>query len=241
MASIQFRGVSNVVAGFADMNCDYWAIFEGRYLRFKGEGEASLKKTLNTLKSSYSEATYTVVGYMEMEKKTKLSLSTPCDGSFNFKLYSDDEDEDRNPRRMEFEGRRTTMIDRIAGIEQRLDLMLQEREEDEEPEPEPKNKLGIIGELMESPLGPVINKVLLQWFAPGTAPAAVAAAIGNIPATKTVASPGSTAINDDTAGVVARLIAHDPKMPERLKMLLELADTDKPMFDMVMAQFDKLK
>src|ERR1700733_8061095 len=109
MASIQFRGVGDSLSGFDDMSCEYWAIFEGKYLRFKGEGSDSLKKTLTTLKKSYSEATYTLCGYTDLEKKSKITLNTPCDGSFNFKLYSDDDTSERNPRRIEFDERRIAM------------------------------------------------------------------------------------------------------------------------------------
>lgn len=88
MASIQFIGLEETIKAFNYRNAEVWAIFDGKRLIHKGEGENELREFLTMISNSGTTATYILKVYDDFSDPKNVKSNTPDDGSFNFKLFS---------------------------------------------------------------------------------------------------------------------------------------------------------
>lgn len=248
MSSVQFKGVKQVCDAFDTMDCgEVWAIFEGRYLRFKGAGKQKLEQVLKKLKGTAYNSTYTLKVYEELKdtEVRKIKSNTEPDGSFNFLLYSDIEgSEDYSP----YDQKRNDLRSEITMLREELKAFKEEQnrldmEEQEEPE---QSRLGIIGEIMESPLGPIVGDIIRNWAAPAMAGRQTMGAVGNIPPGQ-AQQPGTTATIGDAAGdindplaLITEFKKFDPSIIKHLNILLRLAREDYKSFAFLIKQIDSM-
>jgi hypothetical protein len=151
--AVQFRGISDAVNAFENYGAPAWALFVGTQFlqKYNGgdmeEGKELLKKFLESFdQRSANTTTYTLMVYDDLPKNAAIKSNTPYSGSFNFRLQ-DDLEEYR-------QGRTANGLDaRIAGIENKLDAVLNPPEEQEEPEElTGKDKFfDVLGKIIEHP------------------------------------------------------------------------------------------
>jgi hypothetical protein len=164
-ASIQFRGSKAVIKAFENyQDAQAWAIFQAKNLLFKGSGSDELESVLKMLEPYGSEAIYQLKVYEEIDEPKRIKEKTECDGSFAFKLGSE-----------ELFGGGSAYV---RGLEERIKKM--EGEKDEEEEKTIGGKIGnaLLG-LLEQPTELVqLIGAIKQMFAP--APPQAVAAIGRV-------------------------------------------------------------
>lgn len=149
MPSVQFFGISQVVAAAENMDCPAWAIYNGRMLFMKFEGGtmeesiAFLDGALTMLANSGTTAIYTIK-FFETEEGAKIKInekSVCTGGSFNFKLVDPEQ-----RAVVQYGGNvgyaankvANDNFDKIANIlekqQQQINALLENQEEEEEPE-----------------------------------------------------------------------------------------------------------
>lgn len=237
MASVQFRGLADAVEAFENTGCAAWSLWQGRQFITKGIGEDELNAFLTLLaKNELSSAVYTIAYYEGVEDKTKINNKTPIDGSFNFYL---------SDNAVEIKGmydKRVTLGNdvqsRIAGLENKLDKVLQQFEDDGDGIDEPENKLGIIGEILGHPqLGPLCQQILMKLATSAISPGQPAE-----PAKLAkVAGFGNAADNDTVLeNALSRLLKIDSKLPQRLQKLAVLAEQDLNTYNYITGMLDQM-
>lgn len=92
MASIQFRGLNEVLKAYENRDAQGWSLWDGKSFMFRGIGINELTTTLESLDRNGSTAIYTCKVYEEIDNVKKIKQNTECDGSFNFRLYDREED-----------------------------------------------------------------------------------------------------------------------------------------------------
>lgn len=136
-ASIQFIGAENVKTAFANVGEKNWALFNGKTLleKYEGENPEESQQLFNlyvdSLESNGSTSLYRLQTYEDLPAGGKIKPSTEPDRSFQFKLY--DVPGYGNP------GNRINGADPLAKIMAKLDAMetkiaMLETEEDKEEE-----------------------------------------------------------------------------------------------------------
>lgn len=83
MAGIQLIGKADVLSAFDELDCEVWALFQGKQLLICGEGLGSLEAWLDRFYPAGSTAQYTLRAY---ETPLPVNASTPYYAAFNFKL-----------------------------------------------------------------------------------------------------------------------------------------------------------
>src|SRR5574343_316699 len=89
MASIQFNNLESVLNAYTNRGVDAWAIFQGSQFMFKGIGLSDLEQILNSLSNGGTNAVYKLKVFEEITDEKNIKNNTPDDGSFNFRLNSD--------------------------------------------------------------------------------------------------------------------------------------------------------
>lgn len=226
--SIQFKGEKAILEAYDNNDVAAWAIFEGKRMMVKHTERDFLEAYLKNLQECGTNATYTLKVYEDITDRKQIKETTPCDGSFNFKVFTFDEYEqvrEQHPGVQRYNG---VMAQEIREIKEQLQQVLSERTNEE-----PSSRLGIIGEIMESPLGPYVGQIIQNWLAP--AGRTLSAAVGNLP-------PSSTAGNGatDLQGIINGLRQHDPRINEHLAKLLKIATDDLPSFQFLIKTLDQM-
>jgi hypothetical protein len=174
MASVQFRGISNVLKAYNYKEVEVWAIFEGKRLQHKGNGETELTEYLNLLALGGSNATLILKIYEEITDPREVKSNTADDGSFSFKMMDIDEDPD-----YQFRSTRSQSMGRLGDVLLKMDERLQLLESGiDEPEGIGKAlETAMIGAI-EDPqkLGAMID-IIKGLFSTGPKPVA---ALGNV-------------------------------------------------------------
>jgi hypothetical protein len=235
--SVQFYGAKNVIKAFEYKEMPNWALFQDKALLHVCEGEGleesgrSLEEFLSMIAAGNS-AIYTLKVYKE--DISDITEKTAANGSFNFRLVSD---EDRIAAKEYYDANRSRLIQRIEALEA--------EKEDEEP----KDFLGKIGAMItDDPeklgqLATALPQVLQaaqflisSIFQPRQqhpAPAPVEMQRG----------PGSiSGINDDPGlnQAIALLQRNDPQISQHLQKLARLSEVNPGQFKMLIGMLDAM-
>lgn len=156
MASIQFRGLGQVLTAFENRGVEAWSLWDGKAFMFKGVGQNDLTTILESLDKGGTTAIYTLKVYEDITDAKKIKSSTECDGSFNFRLY-EREGEFMSPHNRSFESTRA-LEERMNQFEERILNILENNAADNEEE-KPADLMGTITGLLQDPdkLGKIIN------------------------------------------------------------------------------------
>ncbi len=175
MASVQFRGIGNVLKAYNYKEVEVWAIFEGKRLQHKGIGETELTEYLNLLSLGGSNATLILKIYEDITDPREVKSNTADDGSFSFKTMDIDEDPE-----YQYRSGRSQSMGRLGDVLLKIDERLTAIEAGPD-EPEGIGKAietAVIGAI-EDPhkLGAIID-IIKGIFSGG--PAKPIAALGNV-------------------------------------------------------------
>lgn len=242
--SVQFYGADQVLEAAQNRGCSRWGMFQQSQFLFKNEGDdldeslAFLEKILENL--TESEAIYTLKFY---EDDIRIKEKTPCDGSFNFRLFTPQQREERAQHMMSGTG---LMSQQMREMRQELEALKLEKEE----QPEETTLHDIIIGALKDP-----NK--LQSYITALSPFLSMLGIGNIPpqnentmgqlsriGTTGQTSPGYTPGHghhgndtsltqsdvDRIAKAVETLVAIDTEFVEHIEKLAAIATKDKQKF-----------
>ena len=162
-SSAQFIGRSSALKAFQNMNCANWSVLQGKQFLFKYEGTdineatSQLSELLDMIaNSSGSEAIYTLRVYEydapakgAKAAKRKIYESTPYDGSYNFKLF--DQENEVSGRRGNY-NELSEMKREFAEMKLLLkELIKKENELDAAAKQEEKGISGMFNGLMDMP------------------------------------------------------------------------------------------
>ena len=228
LPSVQFYGANNVIEAATNRDCPNWAIFQGKQFLFKyeggdmAEGIELLEKILNSMRQS--TAIYTICFYEEAEK---IKANTPYDGSFNFRLVTEQEREERHNQ---YSGTRNLILEKLESIEQRLQTV--EADEDEDDSNEMGGIGGMLMGLIQEPekLATLISigKNLLG--------------MGNTQQQAArVAGIDVTSLEGERIhNAVEILKKNDPKIAEHLTKLANMSEKDPATFNYLLKMLDNL-
>jgi hypothetical protein len=146
--SVQFRGISNVVKAYVNMDVPRWGLFQGNQFLMKydgnevSEGKQLLEDYLEALDLRSADGnTYTLCIYDN--PAGKINSATKYDGSFNFRLVDNFDDHAQSRMSGVYE-------QRIKGLEDKITELTTEPED--EPEPSAMQNLwGAVGKILEHP------------------------------------------------------------------------------------------
>lgn len=231
MASVQFYGVDAVMQAAQNRNCPAWAMFQGRQFLFKSpegsadtESLAMLEEILNSITSS--EATYTLKFYEDLQGK-KIKENTPCDGSFNFKLKTEPQIDER--REVYRQSNQIAAV--LARLEERQTALEEKLNEEDEEDPEPQTLGGILAGLANDPAKIIqiieIGKSLFGTNKPVNSVGELARVAGAPDIQET-----------ELKNTIVRLRAVDPEINTHLEKLAKIAETQPALFKMLLQQLD---
>lgn len=138
-ASIQFIGSNNVKQAFANVGVVNWALFNGKTLLEKYEGEDGeesrqlFDQYVDSLEANNSTSLYRLQTYEELPPGGKIKPSTEPDRSFQFKLYdmSDFRGGIGSPRGIGYpDPAMDKILEKLNTLESKISIL----EKDDEPE-----------------------------------------------------------------------------------------------------------
>lgn len=224
MATVQFYGISQVMAAARNRRCSCWGIYIARQLFSKFEDtdlEVSmniLEDNLEVLQESGTTGIYTLKFFeCDGNKPVKIKENTVCDGgAFNFKLI---EPEERESNRVGYTNNTRLLEQRIAGLEKQL-------LEASEPE-EPQTIGAVLLDLVKQPseLAQLVNVGRMLCGLPVQQ---MQGAIGAVRA-------GAEVINQEEIGTrvanaIDELEKHDPNLLSHLEKLVKMAKENPQQF-----------
>jgi hypothetical protein len=245
MATIQFKGIDSVVSAFENRNVDAWSICDGKRLIIKGIGRNDLDEFLKLISQSSTNAIYTLKVYEDISDAKKIKSNTPDDGSFNFRLNTDEQEITNS----QYAGlnRKLELEQRLGNIERLL------TEETNEPEEEEETIGSIIKGLLDEPQK--LNQLIeigksLMGF-PGAKPAIgqikYAGQIAGLAPGNTINDlPGATEESNYVAGdklqrlgnAIDTLEKYDGKLVEHLEKLANIATSNPKKFQGLLTMLD---
>jgi hypothetical protein len=252
MASVQFRGISNVLQAYNYKEVEVWAIFEGKRLQHKGTGETELKEYLNLLSMGGSNATLILKIYEDLTDPREVKNSTADDGSFSFKMMDIDEDPD-----FTFRSNRSQSMGKLGDVLTAIDQRLQLLEgPGDEPEFSKAIQTAVIGAI-EDPqkLGAIVEIIKGLFAGPVSKPIA---ALGNVvrmgsdePGVMERGATGNESEQSETArtyedqikrlGTAIDILSEvDPALVNHLEKLANVARSDPKKFKGLISMIDFL-
>lgn len=230
MSAVQLIGKKAVISRFGNFDTDTWALYQGKQFIVGGVGVESLDEWLTDFEAAGSTATYMLRVYDSDAAPTASTANTDYLACINFKLVDMYEG-------YGIAGHTTKLMDRITGLEKKLQD--QEKEGDEE--------------------GEDFNSIIMGWLSDPVKLNQVAGAVRTIfgsgggsqqtlPATPVQAVSGfnnnSAPVTEDAAirvaGALDILGEKDPKIVEHLEKLAKLAKNDPMIFQAVISKLDAL-
>lgn len=231
MTGVQLIGKKAVLDSFTAMDCECWALFQGKQFIVSGCGAEDLERWLSSFFDSGTTATYMIRVYDTDTPPTSSTASTDYVACVSFKLTDAYEG-------LGIAGHSVGLMERIKGIEKKLD----EREDQEEDE------------------GPALDKIIMGWFTDpaklqqvagvikmfmgGSPVEAVPAAVQGIgaiePGTSASVTPAAEVDINRLAAALDILGAKDPKIVEHLEKLANLATKEPELFKSVISKLDLL-
>lgn len=224
--SIQFINKEAVIQAYDDRDVKAWAITQGKQFMFKGYGSEDLIPVLEMLENGATNAIYTLRVFEEIQDKKKIKSNTPDDGSFNFRLNSEE---------MLIRGSQYTNFQKNNEIMQKL-IALEEKIDAKEEVEERNDSLGKIGNVLShpvlAPLIPVILEKVMALLSPGQK--------NLLPASVGLAGIDSDTneLNGNLAIIVNELKKHDPQLEAHLYKLLNIAKTNPESFKQILNFFN---
>lgn len=246
MASVQFRSAADVLKAFENVKCPAWSLWDGKRFMFKGTGADELESFLDLMnENGASNAIYSLAYYDKSQTAGGINSKTPFDGSFNFRLNSD-EMEVNNGQYKDFV-RQSALVSKVNGLETKFDKLIELMSNDQH-EPQ-ENKLGIVGEILQhpaiAPILPGIIQAITDKFLFQTGQGSPPAPEPNrqlYPAPARVAGIGNVLEQEPTLErAVAILLQYDKKLAEHLNKLALLAQRDPVTFNYIMGQLEQMK
>lgn len=236
--SVQFRGIDNAITAYENMEIPRWGLFQGSQflMKYSGsnmkEGAELLKQYLDALDLRSADTnTYTLCIYDTAEK---INSATKYDASFNFRLV--DNIDAYNGNKMS-----GVVESRIAGIEEKLNRLL---EDPETAEPTAKEQLfGALGKILEVPQvqAALANKLLGIIDGVGNTltglfnGAPQRAAIGTVTSNSTVLDE-----NAKLQQAVNILVQVDPQLGTHLLQLAMVAEKDPKKYEQLISMLNLL-
>lgn len=238
--SVQFRGIDNAVKAYENMEIPRWGLFQGTQFLMKyggtsmKEGAELLEQYLNALDLRSADSnTYTLCIYDTAEK---INSATKYDASFNFRLV------DNIDAYNESKGT-GVLHNRIAGIEEKLNTLLQDPIAEE---PTAKDQLiGALSKILEVPqvqaalaqklMGIIdgVGNTITGIFSPAQ-PQPVRAAIGTV--TKTTVDQENERLQE-AINILAPL---DPQLGTHLLKLAQVAQKDPAKYQLMITMLNTM-
>lgn len=219
--TLQFNSLESVLDAYDNRQVESWAIHQGKQFMFKGQGHDELLTILNSISKGGTNAIYTIKVFEDVDDVKKIKSNTPDDGSFNFRLNSD---------QMTLTTEQYTSVYSNRAIAEKLEALEKRLLEDEEIENEKNKSLGKIGDILEHPVIAPIVPILLEKI--------ISTIFGNnnqnnqnnmLPA-MAISGISDDEIIEDT---IEKLKVFDPEVKNHLLKLLEMANNNNELFKIV--------
>jgi hypothetical protein len=148
----QFRGDRQVLGAYNNQAIPAFAVCNGpnMLMKYEGddmvEGENQLREFIRMLQAGESQALYTLRLYEDHKAGSKIKANTAHDLSFNFSLWTDDED-------IPYARRRSAVNAQIEERFERLEKLILEKPEEEEEEQgkEVSGVMSVISSILKMP------------------------------------------------------------------------------------------
>lgn len=230
MTGVQLIGKKSVMDSYGALDCDCWALYQGKQFIVSGSGADDLDRWLTSFEASGTTATYLIRVYDCDTPPTSSTANTDYVACVSFKLTD-------AYQGMGIAGHNNGLMERIKGIEKKLD----EREEDQDEEGMDLNAV-IMGWLTDPAKLAQVAGVIRMFTGGGAAVEAVPAAIQGIGAVSPgAASQEAPAVDlERLAAALDVLGAKDPKLVEHLEKLAKLAANEPELFKSVISKIDLL-
>jgi hypothetical protein len=232
MTGVQLIGKKLVMDSYSALDCDCWALYQGKQFIVSGCGVDDLDRWLTSFEASGTTATYLIRVYDCETPPTSSTANADYVACVSFKLVD-------TYQGMGIAGHNNGLMERIKGIEKKLD----EREEDQEGEEGMDLNAIITGWLTDpAKLAQVAGVIRMFTGGGGAAIETAPAAIQGIGAV----SPGPAAQEapavdlEKLAAALDILGAKDPKLVEHLEKLAKLATNEPELFKSVISKIDLL-
>lgn len=240
MTGIQIIGKSAVIQRYDALDCNAWALYQGKQFIVGGSGSEELEQWLTSFEASGTTATYMLRVYDGDEKPTSSTANTDYVACMGFKLID-------NYEGMGIAGHSNSLMQRLGAIEKQL------KERDSDGEEDKPDIGGIVMGYLEDPTKLAQIAGIIRMFVSGAAPSP---AVAGVPAAAPAAiqgigsvTPGATdnvpVTDDETklqrlAAALDILGAKDPQICEHLEKLAKLAQDDPGLFKAVISKLDLL-
>jgi hypothetical protein len=256
-SSAQFIGRTAALKAFQNSNCTNWSVLQGKQFMFKydgvdsGEAYNALSELLDMIaNSSGSEAIYTLRVYdldlptaKSKVQKVKIYETTPYDGSFNFKLF---DQENAGPGGASRYRENESLKKEISDLKLLYQEMIKKR--NEEDDDEKSGISGMISGILEDPQmkAAIVGKVV-QLFngvtnhiggymdkSAGGQPAKIAG-----PSPEPIQMPSDKVQLLNSALTI--LAGLDPQLPEHLSKLAAIAQKDPATYNFLIGSLNNMK
>jgi hypothetical protein len=232
MTGVQLIGTKAVIDRYEKLDCESWAIFQGKEFIVGGVGAQSLREWINDFEMTGSTATYKLRVYDYEEAPTSATANAAYVASINFKAVDEYEG-------YGIAGHANKLMQRIEGLEKKL----KEQDSDEDDE------------------GPDLNEIIMGWLTEPQKLGMVIGAVrqlfgGEMPVMPAVASPAPlqtisglepgkiSPMSEDGLMRISKALdilgVCDPDLVVHLEKLAKLAETDKVLFKAVISKLDAL-
>lgn len=162
MTGVQLIGKKAVLTRFEKLECDSWALYQGKQFIVGGLGSDSLSDWLSDFEQAGSTATYMLRVYDCNEAPTSSNGNVDCLACVNFKI-TDSYDG------YGIAGHSSKLTDRIAGIEEQLKKL---NKPDFTDDADKGTSIGaIVSDWLENPEKLAVIAGIIRQFFPGAPPA----------------------------------------------------------------------
>lgn len=231
MTGVQIIGKDALLNRFQKFDTETWGLFQGKQFIVGGTGEETLTDWLDDLSKAGSTATYILRVYDNDQVPTSATANSNYLASLNFKLIDMYEG-------YGIAGHTTKLMQRIEGIEKRLD-------DESEPDEKEEGLNDVIMGWLNNPekLGLVIGAVKQLMGGPAVQPA-----IASTQPAQAIAGFSVQDSNPDTSGdrlerlaaALDKLDKIDTRLVEHMEKLAKLATDDPALFNAVISKLDAL-
>jgi hypothetical protein len=230
MSSVQLIGRKPIISRYEKLDCEAWALYQGKQFMVGGVGSDSLSDWLTDLEQSQSTATYTLRVYDSNEAPTSSTGGSDYVASVNFKVLDTYEG-------YGIAGRGDRVMDRIKGLEDEIKKLNKPPADDDE---DGGTSIGaIVSDWLENPEKlAVIVGIAKQLFTGGAGSMPIVAAAQPIQSISGFNNMDTTAIRADSPEGLQRIAAaldilgkHDANLVLNLETLARLAETKPAIFE----------
>lgn len=230
MTGVQIIGRGEVIKRFEALECDAWALYQGKQFIVGGTGAEDLDEWLSSFEGSGTTATYMIRVYEGSEKPTSSTGGTDYIACMSFKLVDTYEG-------MGIAGHSNNLLQRLGVIEKQL-----KKQEEEPAEDETDFGSVVMGWLNDPAKLSQIAGVVRMFMGGGASPIAPAAIQGIgavVPGSSDTVQTDEAKLNR-IAAALDILGAKDPQICEHLEKLAKLAQDDPSLFNAVISKLDLL-